>query len=190
MHYLLLPDDLINYINRFNTKVELIMLSHINKQFNKCAVKCKNIKFKLLQYIETQNLMLINAASEGYLNIIIYYDQIICDMYKIDLYDMSKYATINGQIEILNWIKNTYNEYFNTKLRIWWNHCWCKNARDNNHLEVIEWIIYNCLSGCHYCKYYYPEYNKNYIWSKKGHIRSNIMGKRGNFKERTEIIIT
>src|SRR5579872_5334666 len=139
-------NDMIDNICKYFNRIDLLMFSHTNKRFRtysqKYLLKHKNnkafCKFTInYDYISKKVILCVNAAFEGYLNILMYLRKNGCDW---NSYTCSSAAS-NGHLEVLKWAReNGCN----------WTSYTCSQAARNGHLEVLKWAREN---GCDWNSY-------------------------------------
>jgi hypothetical protein len=128
-------NDVINNILKYFNKLDLLMFSHINKRFiehsRKYLLKYKNINFVVDKiYMPKRIKFTVNAAFEGYLDVLIYlrnngcqWDQFTC-----------AYAALMGHLELLMYLR---------KNKCKWNHWTCLYAARGGHFELLKWAREN-----------------------------------------------
>ena len=127
-----ITNDLIVSIFDFCTKLDITILFHTNKQFNKISKKEKyqdNTRFIIYKGIYEKFLHTTNAAHEGNFDILIYLVAIGYDWN----YNICLYAATNGDLQTLKWLKYNgcpLNEYSLI----------CTYAAKNGHLETLQWL--------------------------------------------------
>jgi hypothetical protein len=150
---LYLPNDIIKYIFNYADKLELMLLTHVNKNFNKLILKQNhnNAKFMIEIYsynllsknhgmhiksVKRNNLYITNAAYQGFLNIMEYLKIL---GHNGDYFTFA-YAAVNGHLNIIKWIYKDNNIPDDNR----YNYNWiCNFAALGGHLNIIEWLKNN-----------------------------------------------
>ena len=123
-------NDMIDGICKYFNRIDLLMFSHINKRFNRYSktfiVKYKNNVAKFNRnYMNNNVIICINAAYEGYLNVLIYLRE---NNYNWNLYVCAD-AALNGHLDILKWARQNDCE---------WNSHICAYAAQNGYLDILK----------------------------------------------------
>src|SRR5579872_7408083 len=139
---------IIDYTISFFNRLDLLMLTKVNKRFNryKSDPKSKNIKFLVDEVYKQKVIICTNAAYEGYLDILIYLRKSKCDWG----WETCAYAALNGHLEVLKWTRvcetddsDAKGYPFGVAHRCDWNYMTCECAASEGHLEILKWAIEN-----------------------------------------------
>jgi hypothetical protein len=137
---------IIDYTISFFNRLDLLMLTKVNKRFNKYKSdpKSKNIKFLingLSGDIMGQYTACTNAAIEGYLDILIYLRECKCEWNE----NTCAAASSGGHLEVLKWARENGCDW-----DFWTSVC----AAENGHLEVLKWARANdCEWNARICEF-------------------------------------
>src|SRR5579872_5639992 len=103
-------NDMIDNICKYFNRIDLLMFSHTNKRFithsQKYLLKHKNNKISCkftinYNYMHKRVILCVNAAFEGYLNILMYLRKNGCDWDS----NTCSAAASNGHLEVLKWAR-------------------------------------------------------------------------------------
>jgi|SRR5579872_7073345 len=140
-------DVIVDYTINFLNRLDLLMLTKVDKRFNKYKAnpKIKHIVFSLNNWY-IKNKICTNAAYDGYLEILKWARENNCNWNS----NVCICAAWNGHLNIIKWAKNNGCD---------WNSDTCINAAKMGHLEVLKWAQKNgytwdktnCIK---YAKYY------------------------------------
>src|SRR5579872_1391453 len=129
---------IIDYTISFFNRLDLLMLTKVNKRFNryKSDQKCKNIKFLIDDMYDEKAIICTNAAYEGYLDILMYLRKSKCDWG----WKTCANAAFNGHLEVLKWLRTSVDDSDDC---CDWDEHTCTFAAAGGHLEVLKWAREN-----------------------------------------------